>query len=140
MGDSTPPPDAAARRREDAALRARLHQGQALHESARAQKLVDEFVAEARRRAIATQPLVASTLDGHTVKTDKVGWYIRANRSVAVGDDGQYYVLTVPAGFMARLRGVKLEPSPPPLVVGRGGRDGDSGDLSSFLAWRLEQG
>jgi hypothetical protein len=28
---------------------------------------------------------------------------------------------------------VKLSATPPPLVVGRGGRDGETGDLTEFL-------
>jgi hypothetical protein len=28
---------------------------------------------------------------------------------------------------------VKLSATPPPLVVGRGGRDGETGDLNEFL-------
>lgn len=134
------PQDPGDRRRRDAMLRDELTRSHALNESARAQKLVDEFVAAARERGIAPVPLVARLMDGREVRTDKQGWYIRANRSVAVGDDGSYYVLTVPGGLRERLRGVKLQPSPPPLVVGRGARDGDSGDLATFLAWRLEQG
>jgi hypothetical protein len=35
---------------------------------------------------------------------------------------------------------VKLKPSPPPLVVGRGGKDGESDDLINFLNRRLEAG
>ncbi len=74
------------------------------------------------------------------MKTDKTGWYLRKNESVAVGTDGGYYILTVPGGLKERLRGVKLQPSPPPLIVGKGGRDGETGDLSEFLQRRLEQG
>lgn len=130
----------AEQRRRDARLRVELSQSNSLNESARAQVLVDDFVSQARDRGIPTEPLHAKLLDGHEVKTDKRGWYIRLDRSLAIGEDGHYYVLTVPGGLRERLRGVRLEPTPPPLVVGRGGRDGDSGDLSFFLARRLEQG
>lgn len=121
-------------------LRVELSQSNSLNESGRAQELVDDFVSQARDRGISSEPLHARLLDGHEVKTDKRGWYIRLDRSLAIGEDGHYYVLTVPGGLRERLRGVCLEPTPPPLVVGRGGRDGDSGDLSFFLARRLEQG
>ena len=70
---------------------------------------------------------------GQSVKTDKVGWYLRKNESLAIGEDGAYYILTVPGGLKERLRGVQLKPSPPPLIVGKGGRDGETGDLSEFL-------
>ena len=35
---------------------------------------------------------------------------------------------------------MRLRPSPPPLIVGKGGRDGETGDLAEFLARRLAQG
>jgi len=35
---------------------------------------------------------------------------------------------------------VKLKQTLPPLIVGKGGRDGESGDLADFLKWRLEAG
>ena len=90
-------------RREDAARREQLSRGSTLHEATQAQPLIDEFLAEVKRRGIAPE-------------------------------------LTVPGGWKERLRGVTVPATPPPLVVGRGGRDGDSGDLSTFLAWRLAQG
>jgi hypothetical protein len=46
----------------------------------------------------------------------------------------------VPGGLRERISGVKLKPSAPPLIVGKGGRDGESGDLAEFLRWRLEAG
>lgn len=132
--------DQQSQRRRDAEIRDQLSRSHALNESARAQLLVDGFVEQARARGIPTVPLMARLMDGHVVKTDKRGWYIRANQSIAVGEDGHYYVLTVPGGWRQRLRGVTLQPTPPPLVVGRGARDGDSGDLTTFLEWRLDQG
>jgi hypothetical protein len=97
--------------------------------------LIDGFIARAMELGIDPEPLRAHTFAGADVKTDKVGWYIRKNKSIAVGTDGGYYQLTVPggSGFLERLRGVKLAATPPPLVVGRGGRDGETGDLSEFL-------
>lgn len=125
-------------RAEEAARRVELAAAQERGESARAQQLIDQFVADAKTRGIVTEPLRATLYSGHTVKTDKRGWYLRKNQSLAVGDDGSYYVLTVPGGLRERLSGVKLVPTPPPLIVGKGGRDGESGDLADFLAWRLE--
>ena len=106
----------------------------------KAQKLIDAFLAAAKAKGIAPQPLRATLYSGKSVKTNKVGWYLRKNQSVAVGDDGSYYVLIVPGGFRERLSGVKLQPSPPPLVVGKGGKDGETGDLAEFLQLRLEPG
>lgn len=134
-GDLSP----AERRRRDALLRVDLSRGQSLNESMSAQKLVDDFVAQARARRLVPEPLRARLMDGHEVKTDKSGWYLRRDHSIAIGTDGGYYVLTVPGGWAERLRGVKLEKTPPPLVVGRGSTDGDSGDLSFFLDRRLQE-
>ena len=127
-------------RAEEAARRAELAASQQRAESAKAQVLIDRFVADARAAGLAPEPLRATLFTGQSVKTDKTGWYIRNNKSLAVGEDGGFYILTVPGGWKERLRGVRLEPSPPPLVVGKGGRDGESGDLAEFLRWRLAAG
>jgi hypothetical protein len=127
-------------RAEDAAQRAELAAAQERAESRQAQKLIDEFIAAAKARGIAPHPLRATLYGGQSVKTDKIGWYIRKNESVAVGADGSYYLLAVPGGLRERLTGVKLNASPPPLVVGRGGKDGDTGNLAEFLNLRLAAG
>lgn len=127
-------------RAEEAARRVELAAAQERGESLQAQKLIDGFVAQARERGLPTEPLRATLFSGQSVRTDKTGWYLRKNHSLAIGEDGAYYVLTVPGGLRERLSGVRLQPSPPPLVVGRGGRDGESGSLVDFLRWRLEAG
>jgi hypothetical protein len=127
-------------RAEEAARRAELAAAQARGESVVAQKLIDEFVTAATAKGVAPHRLRATLYGGQSVKTDKVGWYIRKNESVAIGEDGSYYVLTVPGGLRERFTGVKLMPSSPPLIIGRGGKDGESGDLADFLKWRLEAG
>lgn len=127
-------------RAEEAARRVELAAAQERGESLQAQKLIDAFIVEARARGLAPEPLRATLLTGQSVKTDQVGWYLRKNRSLAIGEDGNYYVLTVPGGLRERLSGARLQPTPPPLVVGKGGRDGESGSLSDFLRWRLEAG
>lgn len=134
--------DDAARptRAEEAAVRAELAAGAERMESAKAQELIDGFLTEARAAGLTPQPLRATLYSGQSVKTDQRGWYLRKNQSVAIGEDGSYYILTVPGGLKERLRGVRLQPSPPPLIVGKGGRDGETGDLSEFLARRLAQG
>lgn len=127
-------------RAEEAARRVELAAGQERAESAKAQLLIDDFVRRAGELGLAPQPLRATLYSGHAVRTDKVGWYLRKNESLAIGDDGSYYVLTVPGGLGERLRGARLVASPPPLVVGRGGRDGETGDLTEFLSRRLAAG
>ena len=56
---------------------------------------------------------------------------------MAVGTDGEFYLLTVPASLRARVRGADLAPSDPPLVLGKGARDGESIDLADALAIAL---
>jgi len=131
--------DEAERAKHDAAARkrAQLLASAELYESEQAQKLVDAFTEQARAAGLPTTELKARTLDGATVKTNIRGWYIRNDHSVAVGEDGKYYQLIAAGGFMSRVRGVKLEPSPPPLVVGRGGKEGETGDLKDFLSRAL---
>ena len=109
-------------------------------EAADARRLITAFVATARERGIAPEQLVArSYSNGATYSTKLRGWYIRSDRTLAVGDDGQYYVLTVPGGWRTRLTGASVAPSPPPLVVGIGARDGESRALADLLRDRLEQ-
>ena len=120
-------------RAEEAARRAQLAAAAERGESAQAQVLIAAFVAQAKAQGLTPVPLRATLYTGQSVKTDKVGWYLRKNESLAIGEDGAYYILTVPGGLKERLRGVQLKPSPPPLLVGKGGRDGETGDLSVFL-------
>ncbi|HYI58013.1 MAG TPA: hypothetical protein VEX66_07590 [Microlunatus sp.] len=127
-------------RAEEAARRAELAAGAERAESVKAQELIDVFLRDAAAAGIAPEPLRATLYTGQSVKTDKRGWYLRKNQSVAVGEDGGYYILTVPGGLKERLRGVQLRKSAPPLIVGKGGRDGETGDLAEFLARRLAQG
>ena len=125
-------------RRADALRRLELAEQAADREASHAQRLIDQFVADAVAAGLEPVPLKATTLDGHVVRTDRRGWYLRQNHSIAIDTDGGYHVLTVPGGLKARLRGVRLEPTRPSLQVGRGGRDGETGDLAEFLTWVLE--
>ncbi|QZN86516.1 hypothetical protein [Cellulomonas sp. C5510] len=140
--DARPAADAGSdwrsRRREaadahEAALRARRQA-----ESARARELIAAFVAEATARGVAPEPLQAQGYGGRgRFRTPLRGWYLRRDRTVAVGTDGGFYVLTVPPSIGARLRGVQPEPQDPPLVLGAGGKDGESLDLPVALARAL---
>ena len=126
-------------RAEESARRAELAAAQERWESRRAQVLIDQFVLDAQAQGLAPEPLRATLYSGQAVKTDKTGWYLRKNRSLAIGDDGAYYILTVPGGWKERFTGVRLTPSPPPLIVGKGGRDGETGDLAEFLRLTLDR-
>lgn len=130
------------RRRDEAAERADYHvaaqRRRAERESAKAQVLIDRFVAEASRSGLATEVLTARPWNGRgRYRTTVVGWYLRNDRSVGIGVDGRFYVLVVPPERFGRWRTVHLDPTPPPLQVGHGGRDGDSVALDTLLNLRL---
>ena len=130
--------DGLSERQRAAKTRHELSQQALQLEAERARVLIDQFLIDVAAAGIPSRPLKATTLDGHVVKTDKVGWYLRTNHSLAIGTDGSYYSLTVPGGLLERFRGVKLTPSLAVMQVGRGGRDGETGDLKEFLAWVLD--
>ncbi|NYJ08078.1 hypothetical protein [Petropleomorpha daqingensis] len=107
-------------------------------ESAKAQVLVDRFVAQATERGLATEELTARPWSGRgRYRTGVVGWYLRRDLSVGVGRDGSYYQLVVPQSRFGRWRTVALKPTPPPLQVGKGARDGESVPLAELLDARL---
>lgn len=133
--------DAARSRRERAEvakIRTEMNVQAARQEAVKAQKLIDDFVQKACDKGLPAVQFQAKLISGGTAKTDKAGWYIKRDHSIGVGLDGGYYVLTVPGGWKEKLRGVKLEPTMPSLTVSKGGRDGESGDLSQFLQWTLD--
>ena len=132
----------AARRRAERAERASYHveaqRRRSEQESAEAQVLVDRFVAQATRAGLATEELTARPWSGRgRYRTGVVGWYLRRDRSVGVGLDGGYYVLVVAPERFGRWRTVSVDPSPPPLQVGQGARDGESVALDVLLEMRL---
>lgn len=120
---------AAARRASDA-------------EAAKAQVLLDQFVRDVVAAGIAPVVLRAKVFGraSRTYRTDRRGWYLRRDHSIGVDVDGAYLVLTVPASLGGLLRGTTVVASPPPLVVGAGGKDGDAIDLADLLARRLAAG
>lgn len=133
--DGSAAPGPASRAEEMAAFAARRQQ----RETAAAQALVDAFVRDAVAQGLAPVPLRVTSYDGRgSYRTPLQGWYLR--RSVAVGTDGRFYVLLAPASLAARFRGVEPEPSDPPLVLGAGGRDGESVDLAVALRAVLDRG
>lgn len=108
-------------------------------EAAKAKVLIDRFVARAVERGLPTEELTARPWSGRgRYRTGIEGWYLRQDRSVAVGADGSYYQLVVAPQRFGRWRTVPLEPTLPPLQVGRGGRDGESVTLETLLEMRLE--
>ena len=121
-------------RREDARRREEMAAAARRLEADDAQAIIDEFVAEAGRRHLASEPLKATTYSGQTVKTDRRGWYLNRRRSLAIGDDGAYLRLVIPdVGTFARFTGVKITPELPPLMVAANGKDGEGGALTWFI-------
>ena len=136
----TEQPDDWAARRRDAATEhaARLDRVRAA-ESEQARALLADFVRAARERGLPTVPLRARSMNGRSLyRTGLVGWYLKRNGSIAVDVNGDYYVMSAPATVTGKLLGVTLTPGDPPLVVGLGGRDGESMPLADLLALRLE--
>src|SRR6266498_3567611 len=110
-------------------------------EAREAAALLDDFVRRAAERGLEPHPLVARGFDGRArYRTNVRGWYLKSNRTVAVGADGEYYVLTVRASLRARFTGAELTPSTPRLIVGAGGGDGETVPLATLLERRLEAG
>lgn len=127
-------------RREAADVHARALEQTRRAESERAQVLIAEFLDAARARGVAPVPLRARSYDGrHRYRTPLEGWYLRRDENIAIGTDGRYYVLGVPTSLRAMLSGTAVEPRDPPLVVGAGGKDGESLDLTEALARVLAQ-
>ena len=131
-----------AQRRREAALAQgdRLARARAV-ETARAREMIVEFVHAAHQRGLTPMRLLARPADGSpSYRTGLVGWYLKRDGSIGVTTDGGYYHLVLPASLRSRLLGVTLEPTDPPLQVGRGGRDGESIALDELLAMRLDAG
>jgi hypothetical protein len=122
------------RRRHAIASHAAERERRRAAEAGQARDLLADFVRTATARGLAPAPLVARSYDGRTsYRTGLRGWYLTPDRTVAVGTDGGYYVLSVPASLRARFTGATIEPSEPRLVVGEGGRDGESIPLAALL-------
>lgn len=125
----------AVRAHADADARARAA------EQATAATLVTRFAAEATERGLRPVRLTATSYDGrHRYRTNLTGWYVDRARSRAVDTQGRFYLLTVPASLRSLVLGATPEASPPPLVIGRGGRDGESMPLEALLSQRLAAG
>lgn len=99
-------------------------------EHSQAEELLRSFMPAVRNSAVAPQPLRVQGYGGRgSARTGLRGWYLRIDRTAAVSTNGDFYILTAPLSVADRLRGVTPSPSRPPLVLGAGGKDGDSIDL-----------
>jgi hypothetical protein len=107
-------------------------------EARRARAMLAEFVEAARERGIAPVGLVARSYGGgRRFRTRLRGWYLSADETLAVGDDGELYILTVQGSLRGLLSGVDVAPARPRLVIGEGGRDGERISLRALLDKRL---
>lgn len=138
-GDGRRADDWAARRGAAAAEHAARLDRQRSAEADQARALLAEFVREATRRGVSTVPLRARAMNGRSLyRTGLTGWYLRRNGSLGVDEQGEFYVLSAPTSVRSRLRGTTVPPSDPPLIVGVGGRDGESMPLRDLLRLRLD--
>ena len=138
-------PEDVEREKADRAERAAYHvdadRKRRERESAKAQVLVDAFVRDATAAGLATTELSARPYSGRgRYRTGLQGWYLRSDLSIGVDVDGGYHPLVVTPERWGRLRGVTLTPTPPPLQVGEGARDGESIALAALLKLRLDAG
>lgn len=121
-------------------LAARLERKR-VSESRQAQALIEQFAADAVEAGVEPERLTARSYTGSTrYRTNLTGWYLKRDRSVAVGTDGRFYLMHAPASLVSLVRGVTMTPSDPPLELGRGARDGESMPLTDALAARLAAG
>jgi hypothetical protein len=129
------------RRREASAVHAAALERRKAAETAQARALLAEFVRKMKAQGIEPRPLRASVAgSGASYRTNITGWYLRRNRSLGADTDGNFYILGAPAGLKARLLGVRISPSDPPLTVGLGARDGEAMPLDQLLRLRLDAG
>jgi hypothetical protein len=103
-------------------------------EHAQADRLLRDFARAAARAGLAPEKLEVRGYGGRgTARTPILGWYLRIDRTAGVSTDGDFYVLTAPLTMADRLRGVRPSPQKPPLILGAGGKDGDSLELTAAL-------
>lgn len=135
--------DDLARHKADQAERAAYHveaqRRRSAEESAKAQVLIDRFIERATRAGLPTEELTARPRSGSgRYRTGVTGWFLRRDRTVGVDVDGKYYLLNVAPVRFGRWRTVRIDPTPPPLQVGKGARDGESIALDEALEERLQ--
>lgn len=138
---SAPADNAAATWREQQRATAAAHEEvlatRQAAEAAAARAQIASFLRRVNGQRFGPQPveLRARSYDGGTrYKTPLTGWYLRKDETVAIDTAGNFYILTVPGSLSARFKGVTPVPSEPTLVLGAGGKDGESIDLSAALS------
>lgn len=128
------------RRREASVAQAAALERRQAADTERARGLLADFVRQLTELGIPPRPLRAPVVGSSTsYQTGLTGWYLRRNHSLGVDVDGNFYVLGTTASLKARLFGVQISPSDPPLVAGLGARDGESIALEELLRLRLSE-
>ena len=126
--------DWAQQRTEAARVQAERLRARQDAEHAQADRLLRDFARAAARAGLAPEKLEVRGYGGRgTARTPILGWYLRIDRTAGVSTDGDFYVLTSPLTMADRLRGVRPGPQKPPLILGAGGKDGDSLELTAAL-------
>ncbi|MDO4792444.1 MAG: hypothetical protein Q3999_08190 [Buchananella hordeovulneris] len=123
----------AHQRRKNAALHQRRLQQEQAARTAQARQLIARFLTAAERHCIQPQSLRLTGYNGTSARTNLRGWYLRLDRTVGIDTAGNFYVLTAPLSLLDRFRTQRPVPCDPPLVIGLGGRDGDSIELRAAL-------
>ncbi|TDO33916.1 hypothetical protein EV643_12914 [Kribbella sp. VKM Ac-2527] len=127
------------KRREAAVAHAAALEHRKAAETAQARGLLAEFVRKMKAAGIEPRPLRAQVAgSGASYRTNVTGWYLRRNRTLGADTNGNYYSLGASASLKARLLGLRISPSDPPITVGLGARDGESMPLEQLLSLRLE--
>ena len=129
----------AQRRRAAADIHAQRLQAAKDRETRQAQRLIDEFIVAARERGLPTERLRVRSRSGRGSANTKLrGWYLRTDGASGLDTAGRFYVLTADLSLRERLFGFVPTPSAPPLVLGAGGKDGESLDLAIALQRALD--
>ena len=103
-------------------------------EHRRAEGHLAAFIHAARAAELAAGPLRMQGYNGgRSARTPLRGWYLRKDRKAGIDTEGNFYILVGPLSLLDTLRGATPRASRPPLVLGAGGRDGDSVELTDAL-------
>ncbi len=124
----------AEQRRKNAEARAQLMRARTVAESATASDYLRKFVRAATEQGLQEEELVVTRPGtSRRARTGLRGWYLKENRSMGVDGEGRFYLLTAPLSLRESMFGVSISPADPPLILGKGGRDGESIDLVDAL-------
>jgi hypothetical protein len=127
-------------RREAAASQGAALERRKAAETAQARALLADFIQKLQAAGVEPQPLRAPVVgSGTSYRTGISGWYLRLNKSLGVDPAGNFYILGAQPSLKARLLGVRVLSSDPPIIIGLGARDGESLPLKELLEHRLEE-